>query len=206
MTEPENRIRPTTLEEKVQSKLLDPTPQRKKHTIELLYRFFTQELTYAQVTGIPQKELFQMAEMGHIKLTHGRVEEAKQIFECLVKLDPHNFYYHMALGSVYQKKKKFVEAVFEYTEALRYNNEDIASLVNRGEIYLVHKNYRKAAEDFRTAILKDPNGRNNYSNRARSLVIAIKRIVQLQKQNPTGLVQNPNPQKAVSKKKPLPAR
>ncbi len=184
MSDSDNRIRETTLEEKVQSKLFDPTPQRKKYVIELLYKFFAQEITYSELTGIPQKELFQLAEAGHLKLTYGRVEEAQKVFECLVKLDPHNYYYHAALGSVYQKQKKYVEAVFEYTESLRFNQEDVASMVNRGEIYLLHKNFRKAAEDFRGAILKDPHGRNNFSNRARSLVIAIKRNLQLQKQNP----------------------
>ena len=183
MSDEFNRIRETTAEEKAQSKLYDPTPQRKKYVIELLYKFFSQQITYSELTGIPQKELFQLAEAGHLKLTYGRVQEARELFECLVKLDPHNFYYHAALGSVYQKLKKYVEAVFEYTEALRYNPDDVASMVNRGEIYLIHKNFRKAAEDFRAAILKDPSGRNNYSNRARSLVIAIKRNLQLQKPN-----------------------
>jgi tetratricopeptide (TPR) repeat protein len=58
--------------------------------------------------------------MGHIKLTYGRVDEAKQVFECLVKLDP-GILLSRRPRSVYQKIKKYVEAVFEYTEALRYN-------------------------------------------------------------------------------------
>jgi tetratricopeptide (TPR) repeat protein len=199
-----------TPEEKAQSKILDPTPQRKRYVIDLLYKFFTKDITYAQLTGIPQKELFQLAEIGHVKLTYGRTDEAKRIFECLIKIDPRNFYYHAALGSVYQKVKKFVEAVFEYTEAMRYNPDDLASLVNRGEIYLLHKNYRKAAEDFRNAILKDPTGRNNYANRARSLVIAIKRNIQLEKQKPKpgvsapqqtpAMPRGPSPQKAIPRR------
>ncbi|MFO1518570.1 MAG: hypothetical protein U1F57_02730 [bacterium] len=199
-------MRSMSAEERAQSKILDPTPQRKKYVIELLYRFFNKEISYAQLTGIPQKDLFQLAEMGYVKLTYGRTDESKRIFECLVKLDPRNFYYHAALGSVYQKIKKFVEAVFEYTEALRYNPDDLASLVNRGEIYLLHKNFRKAAEDFRAAILKDPSGRNNYANRARSLVIAIKRNLQLQKQSPGAPAQPVKAVQAGPKKAPLPKR
>ena len=34
-------------------------------TLELLYRFFNQEITFAQLTGINQKELYQLAEMGY---------------------------------------------------------------------------------------------------------------------------------------------
>ncbi len=48
----------------------------------------------------------------------------------------------------------------------------------------MHKNFKKAAEDFRTAILLDPLGKNMYANRARSLVIAIKRNLQMQKALP----------------------
>ncbi|MBL7685651.1 MAG: hypothetical protein JNK65_06430 [Deltaproteobacteria bacterium] len=206
MSESTDTSRDLSPEERAQSKILDPTPQRKKYVIELLYRFFNKEITYAQLTGIPQKELYQMAEMGHIKLIYGRVDDAKQIFECLVKLDPRNFYYHASLGTVYQKIKKFVEAVFEYTEALRYNPDDLASLVHRGEVYLLHKNFRKAAEDFRSAILKDPNGRNNYANRARSLVIAIKRNLQLQKDKPGAKLEMDTPVQVLPKKAPLPRR
>ena len=196
-----------TAEERAQSKILDPTPQRKRYVIELLYRFFTKDITYAQLTGIPQKELFQLAEIGHVKLTYGRTEEAKRVFECLIKIDPRNFYYHAALGSVYQKAKKYVEAVFEYTESLRYNPDDLASLVNRGEIYLLHKNYRKAAEDFRNAILKDPTGRNNFANRARSLVIAIKRNIQAEKQKPPAPAPGPGkPAIAPAAAKAIPRR
>ncbi len=168
-------------DERGKSKLLDPTPHRKKYVIELLYRFFSKKISYAELTGIPQKELLQLAEMGYIKLLYGKLQESQKIFDCLISLDPKNFYYHSAMGSIYQKRKNYVDAVFEYTEALKYNPEDLASLVNRGEIYLIHKNFRRAAEDFREAIVKDTEGRSNFANRARSLVIAIKRNVQKDK-------------------------
>ena len=84
-------------------------------------------------------------------------------------------------SSIYQKQKQYVDAVVEYTQALRLSPQDAASLVNRGEIYLRHRNYRKAAQDFRSAILLDAAGRNLWSNRARSLVIAIKRSMEMKK-------------------------
>ena len=46
--------------------------------------------------------------------------------------------------------------------------------MNRGELYLRHKNYKKAAQDFKEAIVRDEQGINLWANRARSLVIAIK--------------------------------
>lgn len=170
-----------TPEERAASKLHDPTPQRRKYVIELLYKFMTNQITYAQLTGISQKDLYLLSEIGHVKLKHGRVDEAKRVFDCLIQLDHKNPFYHACLGSVYQKMGKFVDAVYEYSEALKYKKDDLSSLVNRGEIYLIHKNFKKAAEDFRGAILLDPMGKNTFANRARSLVIAIKRNLQTQK-------------------------
>lgn len=169
-------------EGRAESQLHDPNPNRKKYLIELLYKFLSRSVSYAQLTGIPAKDLYSLSEMGRVKLQHGRTEEALAIFECLVKIDEKNPYYHAALGCAYQKKQRFVDAVYEYTEALKGKKDDLASIVNRGEIYLMHKNFRKAAEDFRTAILFDPEGKNKYSNRARSLVVAIKRNLQVQKE------------------------
>lgn len=187
MAESNEPIRPPqTPGERGASKLIDPTPQRKRYVIELLYKFLTDQITHAQLTGIPQKDLYMISEIGYVKLKHGRVDEAKRIFDCLVRLDHKNPFYHSCLGSVYQKMGKFVDAVYEYSEALKLKKDDMGSLVNRGEVYLMHKNFKKAAEDFRTTILLDPLGKNMYANRARSLVIAIKRNLQMQKALPKG--------------------
>ena len=182
MSDQDDILRQMTPEEKAQSKLHDPTPQRKKYVVDLLYRFLTDQISYSQLTGISQKELMRFSEIGHVKLKHGRTQEAKKIFDCLVKLDHKNPFYRACLGGVYQKMGKFVDAVYEYTEALKLKKDDLTCLVNRGEIYLKHKNFKRAAEDFRGAILLDPKGKDMYANRARSLVIAIKRNLQLQKE------------------------
>jgi predicted Zn-dependent protease len=67
---------------------------------------------------------------------------------------------------------------------VKLNKNDLSCYVNRGEIYLRHKNYKKAAEDFRAAIIMDPGGKNLWSNRARSLVIAIKRSIEADRMAP----------------------
>ena len=50
-----------------------------------------------------------------------------------------------------------------------------SEIVIRALVRNYHKNFKKAATDFRNAILLDPAGKNLWANRARSLVIAIKR-------------------------------
>ncbi len=159
----------------------DPNPDRVKHLAELLHRFATNKISLADIARLPRKELRRMTEIGHTKLKYGRYKEALEIFSMLAKVDHKNYYYRSALGGVYQKMKKWIESLASYTIALKLNKNDTASLVNRGEIFLRHDKFKRAAEDFRRAILTDKAGKNLWANRARSLVIALKRSVEAKK-------------------------
>lgn len=163
--------------------ILDPNPERRRLLTQILARIGDGKVSVADLKGFSKKKLFQLAETGYVKFKYGRFEEAKEIFENLARVDHRNYYYHSVLGGIFQKLKEYIEAVVEYTQALRLSPKDTASLVNRGEIYLRHKNYKKAAQDFRSAILLDASGRNLWANRARSLVIAIKRNLDLKKKS-----------------------
>lgn len=167
--------------QKPTGRLQDPNPERFRHLAELFYRFATNKISIADVARLPRKKLRQLTEVGHTKLKYGRFDEAAEIFKALARVDHKNYYYRAALGGVYQKLKKWVESVANYTIALRLNDRDTASLVNRGEIFLRHDKYKKAAEDFRNAIILDKAGKNLWANRARSLVIALKRSIEAKK-------------------------
>lgn len=167
--------------EEERGKVLDPHPDRRRHLTELFYKFATHKVSVADLMGISKKRLQGLAEAGYLKYKYGRYQEALNIFEPLASLESRNFYYHTALGGIYQKMGRSVDSVVEYSRALRLNPRDVCSYVNRGEIYLRHKNFKKAAEDFRKAILLDATGKNLWSNRARSLVIALRRNLELKR-------------------------
>ena len=169
------------LSEEERGKVLDPNPERRRRLTELFHKFATNKISVADLMGIPQKKVQRLTEVGYLKYKYGRYQEALNIFEPLASLDGRNYYYHTALGGIFQKMGRFVDSVVEYSRALRINPKDVCSHVNRGEIYLRHKNFKKAAEDFRKAILLDISGKNLWSNRARSLVIALKRNIELRK-------------------------
>lgn len=162
-------------------KVLDPSPERRRYLTDVLYRFVQHKIGAADLIGMPRKKLSRLAEIGYVKYKYGRYADALQIFKTLSTLDSTNPYYHTAMGGVYQKMGQYVDSVVSYTRSVRLDPRDICPHVNRGEIYLRHKNYKKAADDFREAILLDPQGRNLWSNRARSLVIALKRSMELKK-------------------------
>lgn len=162
-------------------KVLDPNPERRRYLTEVFYKFLAHKISVADLVNLPKKKFGRLAEIGYVKYKYGRYQEAQQIFKTLSVLDSVNAYYHTALGGVYQKMHKYVDSVVSYTRALRINGKELCCYVNRGEIYLRHKNYKKAADDFRNAILLDPSGRNMWANRARSLVIALKRNMEIKK-------------------------
>ena len=144
-------------------------------------------ISLAELKGIKRTQLFQLSEAGFNRFKHGRLGEAEKIFKALIILDHRNAYFHAMMGAVHQKRLRPIEAIMEYSQSLKINRRDISSFVNRGELYLRHKNYRKAAEDFRQAILLDMSGANMWANRARSLVIAIKRSMEADARKPKPL-------------------
>ncbi|MBI4211477.1 MAG: hypothetical protein HY540_02460 [Deltaproteobacteria bacterium] len=156
----------------------DPTPARRKRLIDLFNAFLEDKISLAELKGISRVDMIRLAESGHVKFKHGRFDEAETIFKGLMILDHRNPYFHAMMAALHQKRGRPVEAILEYSHALKLNKHDVTSLVNRGEIYLRHNNFRKAAEDFRSAILLDEVGSNLWANRARSLVIALKRTLE----------------------------
>lgn len=173
--------------------LIGPDAARRRRLVELLHAFLEDKVSLAELRGISRERLFLLAEAGYIKFKHGRVDEAEKIYQALILLDHRNAYYHSVMGAIHQKKKRPVEAILEYSKAIHLDKNDISSFVNRGEVYLRHSNFRRAAEDFRQAITMDMSGRNMWANRARSLVIALKRSLEASKE------------KKLAAKKPPPA-
>lgn len=155
--------------------IIDPNPARRKRLIDLFNRYLEDKVSMAELKGISREKLYQLAEAGWVKFKHGRINEAHKIFQALMIMDHRNAYFHSVMGAVFQKKGRNLEAILEYSRAISLNKADVGSYVNRGEVYLRTKNYKKAAEDFKKAILLDISGRNLWANRARSLVIALKR-------------------------------
>lgn len=126
--------------------------------------------TWAEMQGIPQEMLFDMAERGYLKFKSGRLKEAEDIFLALSRYDHKTGYYHTALGAIYQKQKKIIEALVEYTVAIELNPEDITAYANRGEVYYSIAQHEQCLKDFEAAIALDKTGKDPWANRARFLM------------------------------------
>lgn len=193
--------------EKGRSKIISPGPLRKKFVTEILAALSENRLSFASVMKMDPKKIRQLAEQGYVKLKYGRYEDARKIFEILTFVDHRNYFHHLALGGAYSKLKKHLDAAFQYSECLKYDPSNTNALVNRGEIFLKHKNFKKAAQDFREAILQDKEGHDIFANRARSLVIAIKRsIAKAKGEKAIKLPNSPSKRKKISPLKLMTSR
>jgi tetratricopeptide (TPR) repeat protein len=146
---------------------LDPKDGEK--ALENMGAFVDGDMTWAQVQGIPQQMLVEIAERGYLKFKSGRFKEAEDLFKGLVLMDHRTAYYHTALGAIYQKQSNFFDALAEYTVALELDAQDITAYVNRGEVYYLMGLDEQPLKDLEEAIKLDPNKKDPWANRARVL-------------------------------------
>jgi Flp pilus assembly protein TadD len=111
--------------------------------------------------------------LGLLHFSQGRWDDARPIFLVLSVVDPQNAYLHAMLGAVYQQMGEDDNATSEYSAAIELFPQDIASLVNRGEIALKAGRVKEAFQDLTRAIELDPGKKHPSSNRARLLVTTI---------------------------------
>jgi tetratricopeptide (TPR) repeat protein len=127
------------------------------------------EIKAAEILDVNADQMAAVLAVGHLLYENGKLAEAQRIFDGLLVLDANNPFLHAMLGSIYQKQQRFQFAYGHYTRAIDVFPQDIASLLNRGEILLRFGKFNEAAADFKAAVDLDPEQKNPYANRARLL-------------------------------------
>jgi tetratricopeptide (TPR) repeat protein len=132
-------------------------------------KFIIGEATLGQLYGITKQEAYSVAELAYTMMEQGRLKDAQIVFEGLTASNPYDAYFHLILGSIYQKQGAVEGAIEEYSIAIGLDAKSIEAYVNRGELLIQTGNFDQAAKDFKSAIDLDPNGKNKAVNRARAL-------------------------------------
>jgi Flp pilus assembly protein TadD len=132
-------------------------------------KFIMGEVTLGQLYGITIEEAYSVAELGYTLMEQGRLKDAQTVFQGLVISNPYDAYFHMALGSIYQKLGITDGAIEEYTISLGLDPANVEAYANRGELLMQTGYFEQAAGDFKAAIELDPEGQNPAVNRARAL-------------------------------------
>jgi tetratricopeptide (TPR) repeat protein len=98
------------------------------------------------------EEIRLIADLGFALAEYGRNEEALTIFEGLAALAPATAYFQSALGALKLRTGDLLAALVHLNAALSADPEDLASLVNRGELYMKLNEYELATKDFLTLL------------------------------------------------------
>jgi tetratricopeptide (TPR) repeat protein len=131
-------------------------------------------ITPAEFIGLMPNQLYRIARVGYQLLNSGKLEEAKKVYQGLVAADPYNSVFHCHLAAVHHRLGESLEALAEYTEALRFNLANSEALAGRGEIYLNQGRFEEGIKDLTEALKLDPQGERATTIRVRSLLLAIK--------------------------------
>ncbi len=156
----------------------DAKPQVTENWEAILYspdrveKWLHGEMTLRELNAVTGPEMLQLALIGFRFYEEGKYEEAKTIFHGLVTLDPKESYYQSALGAVYLALDDLEQAERFCNQAIGLNGKEIASYVNRGEVYLRKGLVLEAAQDFKKAVDLDPQGKDPLTSRARVLAAA----------------------------------
>lgn len=122
--------------------------------------------------NISGPEMLEMAIIAFQFYEQGRYKEAEALFRGLSNLDPKEPYYMTALGAVYLAQEQLDDALRCFNYSIQVNGKEIASYVNRGEVFLRQGKVMEAAQDFKKAVDLDPTGKDPLVHRARVLAAA----------------------------------
>jgi len=174
MAEPSNPV-PNATNRPV---LTGSEPPPTEHWEQVLYaperveKWLRGEITLQELSAISGPEMLEMAVIGFSMYEQGKYDQAKVVFTGLCALDPKEGYYRTALGAVYLAQDDLEMAEAALTDAIKLNDKEIASYVNRGEVYLRKGKILEAAHDFKKAVDLDPMNKDPLSARARLLAAA----------------------------------
>ncbi len=120
------------------------------------------------------EEIRLIADLGYALAQYGRNEEALTIFEGLAALAPATAYFQSALGALKLRTGDLEGAVVHLNSALAADPDDLASLVNRGELYMKVNENQLAVKDFLHLLdLPKATESSPYAIRSRALLATL---------------------------------
>ena len=114
-----------------------------------LDQFKKGQIKFTQLFQFNGNQIASLLLCGYNFFNHGRLQEAKNIFEGLSLLDPDIPYVNCILGAIYQRLGKTDLAIVRYSQAISLFGDDIVALTNRAEIYLNQGKFLEAADDLK---------------------------------------------------------
>ena len=144
---------------------------------DLAAKLIRGEITLGEVYGLDQDALYEIAQLGYGLLNSGNLRGAKQIYSGLVAADPYDSVFHCHLAAVHHRLGELDEAFQQYSEALNLNFANVDALVGCAEIHLSRGEVAAGISALKRAVEIDQEGTRQSAQRARALLLALKRAV-----------------------------
>lgn len=128
------------------------SPEEKKKNIDDFMKFTAGEMSWGEIRGITKRMQKHLARYSYLKYKMKDYVQAEKLFKGLAIIDHTNWYYRAALGAVYQKMRRFEDAVNEYDMAIDIKDDEWSNYVNRGECLMSMRDFAAAREDFQHVV------------------------------------------------------
>jgi tetratricopeptide (TPR) repeat protein len=124
---------------------------------------------------LPQDELYALAGVARQAAEQGRFEDARTLLEGLIVLEPTSGFLLTCLGCVYMRMEMTGDALGTFERALESDPADVVAHTYAGELEMDRGRVDAALGHFSAAERLDPEGKNPYANRARTLRLLAQR-------------------------------
>ena len=125
-----------------------------------------------------------ISEIAYSLAQQGRYAEAVVIFEGLLAIAPATAYFQAALGALHLRLKNTPKAIEHLNAALKIEETDVVSLVNRGEAHLLSGSVEQARTDLEKALqiaARRPKNETDINNETTLTVKRARTLLQVYK-------------------------
>jgi len=140
---------------------------------------------------VNKEDISSVLQSGVEELKQGKIDEAGDKFEKIIKRDGDNLEAKYNLAIVKYNKKEYEEAIYDLNIVVKMNPEDKKSYNVLGNIYRDLKKYEEAIDSYTRAIKNDPKFASPYINLT-MLLIDVNRKNEAVKIISNGLLNIPN--------------
>jgi tetratricopeptide (TPR) repeat protein len=119
---------------------------------DLIEQWLEGQISLGAAAEWNKDEIRIISEIAYSLAQQGRYAEAVVIFEGLLAIAPATAYFQAALGALNLRLKNTPKAIEHLNAALKIEETDVVSLVNRGEAYLLSGSVEQARMDLEKAL------------------------------------------------------
>jgi Flp pilus assembly protein TadD len=156
----------------------EPEPPEQLIVPERVEQWLKGEMTLAQLEGLDEDTVYEMADMGYSLFEAGRLGDAQALFEGLEVYNPCDPYFHQMLGAIYQRQNQAELARSQYETALQIEPDNIETLTNLGEVMIELGKPVEAAPHLQKAVELDDGAGNPSALRAAGLASVLVEVAQ----------------------------